>query len=146
LQLPATVDPTRSARSVIRQLARVPDNGIGYGLLRHLCPDEEVRARLAATAPPTVAVNYMGGFGFDDVAPTNQLLDVCAAPFGPTEDSDGHWPFPFDVTGSLTGPRLRVDLSYATPAFRSGSAEQLLDGVRTSLLRLAGNHGQSPRQ
>jgi hypothetical protein len=101
---------------------------------------------LAATAPPTVAVNYMGGFGFDDVAPTNQLLDVCAVPFGPTEDSDGHWPFPFDVTGSLTGPRLRVDLSYATPAFRSGSAEQLLDGVRTSLLRLAGNHGQPPRQ
>ncbi|WP_430502694.1 condensation domain-containing protein [Micromonospora trifolii] len=146
LQLPSTADPTRSVRSVIRQLARVPDNGIGYGLLRHLCPDEEVRTRLAATAPPMVAVNYMGGFGFDDVAPANQLLDVCAAPFGPTEDSDGLWPFPFDVTGSLTGPRLRVDLSYATPAFRSGSAEQLLDGIRTSLLRLAGDHGQPPRQ
>ncbi|MET8118319.1 condensation domain-containing protein [Micromonospora sp. NPDC005189] len=146
LQLPTTADPARSLRSVIRQLARVPENGIGYGLLRHLCPDEEVRTRLAATAPPTVAVNYMGGFGFDDVAPATPLLDVCAAPFGPTEDPDGHWPFPFDVTGSLSGPRLRVDLSYATPAFRSGTAEHLLDGIRTSLLRLAGDHGQPPRQ
>ena len=146
LELPATADVTRAARSVIRQLGRVPDNGIGYGLLRYLCPDEDVRARLAATPAPVVAVNYMGGFGFDDVAPANQLLDVCAAPFGPTEDPDGHWPFPFDVTGSLTGTRLRVDLSYATPAFRPETAENLLDGVRTSLLRLAGNHGQPPRQ
>ena len=88
----------------------------------------------------------MGGFGFDDVSPANQLFDVCAAPFGPTEDSGGHWPFPFDVTGSLIGARLRVDLSYATPAFRPETAEHLLDGIRTSLLRLAGDHGQPPRQ
>ncbi|MFC7711330.1 condensation domain-containing protein [Micromonospora lupini] len=146
LELPATADAARSVRSVIRQLGRVPDNGIGYGLLRYLCPDEDVRARLAATPPPLVAVNYMGGFGFDDVAPANQLLDVCATPFGPTEDPDGHWPFPFDVTGSLTGPALRVDLSYATPAFRPETAENLLDGIRTSLLRLTGHHGQPPRQ
>ncbi|MET8087366.1 condensation domain-containing protein [Micromonospora sp. NPDC005237] len=146
LELPATTDAARSVRSVIRQLGRVPDNGIGYSLLRHLCPDDDVRDRLAATPPPPVAVNYMGGFGFDDVAPANQLLDVCTAPFGPTEDPDGHWPFPFDVTGSLTGPALRVDLSYATPAFRPETAENLLDGIRTSLLRLVGNHGQPPRQ
>ncbi|WP_435209170.1 condensation domain-containing protein [Micromonospora sp. bgisy143] len=146
LELPATADATRSVRSVIRQLGRVPDNGIGYALLRHLCPDDDVRARLAATAPPMVAVNYMGGYGFDDVAPANHLLDVCAAPFGPTEDPDGHWPFPFDVTGSLTGPELRVDLSYATPAFRPETAENLLDGIRHGLLRLAGRPGQPPRQ
>ncbi|MFI7594872.1 condensation domain-containing protein [Micromonospora sp. NPDC049359] len=146
LELPATADATRSVRSVIRQLGRVPDNGIGYALLRHLCPDDEVRARLAATAAPMVAVNYMGGYGFDDVAPANQLLDVCAAPFGPTEDPDGHWPFPFDVTGSLTGPTLRVDLSYATPAFRPETAQNLLDGIRQGLLRLAGRPGQPPRQ
>ncbi|MDZ5443045.1 condensation domain-containing protein [Micromonospora sp. 4G57] len=146
LELPTTADPTRSVRSVIRQLGPVPDNGIGYGLLRYLCPDAEVRGRLAATPPPAIAVNYMGGFGFDDVSPANQLLDVCTAPFGPTEDADGHWPFPFDVTGSLSGAGLRVDLSYATPAFRPDTADHLLDGIRTSLLRLAGDHGQPPRQ
>ncbi|MFG1883929.1 condensation domain-containing protein [Micromonospora sp. NPDC049102] len=146
LELPATTDATRSVRSVIRQLGRVPDNGIGYALLRHLCPDDEVRARLTATPSPTVAVNYMGGYGFDDVAPANQLLDVCAAPFGPTEDPDGHWPFAFDVTGSLTGAALRVDLSYATPAFRPETAENLLDGIRRGLLRLTGNPGHPPRQ
>jgi non-ribosomal peptide synthase protein (TIGR01720 family) len=146
LELPATADATRSVRSVIRQLGRVPDNGIGYALLRHLCPDDDVRARLAAAGAPAVAVNYMGGYGFDDVAPANQLLDVCAAPFGPTEDPDGHWPFAFDVTGSLTGAALRVDLSYATPAFRPETAENLLDGIRRGLLRLAGSPGRPPRQ
>ncbi|MFE9692986.1 condensation domain-containing protein [Micromonospora sp. NPDC005806] len=146
LELPGTGGPTRSVQSVIRQLGRVPENGIGYGLLRHLCPDADVRRRLAAVRPPSIAVNYMGGFGFDDVSPGSQLLDVCTEPFGPTEDADGHWPFPFDVTGALTGDRLRVDLSYATPAFRPATADDLLDGVRTSLLRLVGDHGQPPRQ
>ncbi|KKK07560.1 condensation domain-containing protein [Micromonospora sp. HK10] len=146
LELPAAGPATRSLRAVIRQLGRVPDNGIGYGLLRHLCPDERVRGQLAAIRPPAIAVNYMGGFGFDDVSPGSQLLDVCPAPFGPTEDPDGHWPFPFDVTGALTGDGLRLDLSYATPAFRPETADDLLDGIRTSLLRLVGDHGQPPRQ
>ncbi|MFI7431245.1 condensation domain-containing protein [Micromonospora sp. NPDC049836] len=146
LELPAAGPATRSLRAVIRQLGRVPDNGIGYGLLRHLCPDEPVRRQLAAIRPPAIAVNYMGGFGFDDVSPGSQLLDVCPAPFGPTEDPDGHWPFPFDVTGALTGDGLRLDLSYATPAFRPETADDLLDGIRTSLLRLVGDHGQPPRQ
>ncbi|MEV0804951.1 condensation domain-containing protein [Micromonospora sp. NPDC050200] len=146
LELPKTADPARAVRSVIRQLGRVPHNGIGYGLLRHLCPDGEVRDRLAGVPAPAVAVNYMGGFGFDDVSPANQLFEVCPAPFGPTEDPTGHWPFPFDVTGSLTGAALRVDLSYATPAFRPETADHLLDGIRTRLLRLAGDHGQPPRQ
>ncbi|MCW3845286.1 condensation domain-containing protein, partial [Micromonospora yasonensis] len=146
LELPAGTDPARSVRSVIRQLGRVPDNGIGYGLLRHLCPDPEVRRQLEAVRSPSIAVNYMGGFGFDDVSPGSQLLDVCPAPFGPTEDETGHWPFPFDVTGALTGDALRVDLSYATPAFRPETADHLLDGIRTGLLRLVGDHGQPPRQ
>ena len=52
LQLPATADPPARCGSVIRQLAQVPDNGIGYGLLRHLCPDDAVRAQVGRDAPP----------------------------------------------------------------------------------------------
>ncbi|MEV0254121.1 amino acid adenylation domain-containing protein [Streptomyces sp. NPDC050732] len=38
----------------------VPDNGIGYGVLRHL--DPETGPELAATPPPDVLLNYLGRF------------------------------------------------------------------------------------
>jgi len=45
---------------VAAQLRRLPNHGIGYGMLRYL--DAEGRRRLGATAPPQVAYNYLGRF------------------------------------------------------------------------------------
>jgi amino acid adenylation domain-containing protein/non-ribosomal peptide synthase protein (TIGR01720 family) len=50
----------RALKSVKEQLRQVPDQGIGYGLLRHL--DPETRAELAALAPPSLGFNYLGRF------------------------------------------------------------------------------------
>ncbi|SDY35488.1 non-ribosomal peptide synthase domain TIGR01720/amino acid adenylation domain-containing protein [Lysobacter sp. yr284] len=50
----------RALKSVKEQLRRVPDQGIGYGLLRHL--DPSARAELAALAPPSLGFNYLGRF------------------------------------------------------------------------------------
>ena len=50
----------RALKSVKEQLRRVPDQGIGYGLLRHL--DPSARAELSALAPPSLGFNYLGRF------------------------------------------------------------------------------------
>ncbi|WP_269748326.1 condensation domain-containing protein, partial [Actinoplanes awajinensis] len=48
-------------KSTKEQLNAVPQEGLGYGLLRYLNPD--TAARLAALPTPAVAVNYLGRFG-----------------------------------------------------------------------------------
>ncbi|WP_433337020.1 amino acid adenylation domain-containing protein [Spirillospora sp. CA-294931] len=45
-------------KKVKEQLREIPDNGIGYGLLRHLNP--ATRERLARRPHPQVAFNYLG--------------------------------------------------------------------------------------
>ncbi|WP_235018411.1 condensation domain-containing protein [Thermomonospora echinospora] len=45
-------------KKVKEQLRRVPDHGIGYGLLRHLNP--ETAAELADLPQPQIAFNYLG--------------------------------------------------------------------------------------
>jgi non-ribosomal peptide synthase protein (TIGR01720 family) len=53
-------------KAVKEQLRSVPDNGVGYGLLRYLNKDT---ARVLAALPvPQVAFNYLGRFG----APTTR--------------------------------------------------------------------------
>ncbi|MFC7762569.1 condensation domain-containing protein [Catellatospora bangladeshensis] len=48
----------RAVKAVKEQLRQVPDNGIGYGMLRHLNP--AAAPELAAAARPSIAFNYLG--------------------------------------------------------------------------------------
>ncbi|SER21506.1 non-ribosomal peptide synthetase [Actinokineospora terrae] len=50
----------RLVRAVKEAKRAVPDNGVGYGVLRHL--DPATRAEFAATPPPDVVLNYLGRF------------------------------------------------------------------------------------
>ncbi len=60
-------------QTVRDQLRRVPNRGVGYGILRYLAPDPALRAALAAAPAPQVNFNYLGQFnplisGADDAA------------------------------------------------------------------------------
>ncbi|MFF3898067.1 non-ribosomal peptide synthase/polyketide synthase [Streptomyces sp. NPDC001812] len=54
-------DPGDALRRVKEQLRAVPDNGIGYGLLRHLHP--VAGAGLAGLPVPQIGFNYLGRIG-----------------------------------------------------------------------------------
>ncbi|MFE9002125.1 non-ribosomal peptide synthase/polyketide synthase [Streptomyces sp. NPDC007875] len=81
----------RAAKAVKEQLRRIPDHGIGYGLLRYL--DPESAARLAGGAEPQVAFNYFGRFA----TPGDPLPPTAAEPVYDTGrydgDTDGQRPF-----------------------------------------------------
>ena len=55
-----------AVRRVRAHLASLPDNGMGYGLLRRLHP--ATAPRLAALAEPQIEFNYMGRFDFPEAA------------------------------------------------------------------------------
>src|SRR6185295_15826710 len=42
------------------QLRRIPRGGIGYGLLRYLCRDEEVARQMRVLPGAAVSFNYLG--------------------------------------------------------------------------------------
>lgn len=46
--------------SIKAQVRAVPNHGIGFGILKYLCPDASVRNALAAVPQPEVAFNYLG--------------------------------------------------------------------------------------
>ncbi|GAA4449301.1 non-ribosomal peptide synthetase [Phytohabitans houttuyneae] len=79
----------RAAVARIRaHLARIPDSGIGYGLLRHLNP--RIAAVLAARPAPAIQFNYLGRFDFPEAAdwayaPETHAVDIGADPATPMD-------------------------------------------------------------
>nr|BBH87140.1 non-ribosomal peptide synthetase [Thermosporothrix sp. COM3] len=68
LQLPAHRDPASVLKSVKEQLRRLPEQGIGYGLLRYLHPDEQVRRSFDLLTEPQLIFNYLGQFDGEGVS------------------------------------------------------------------------------
>jgi non-ribosomal peptide synthase protein (TIGR01720 family) len=52
--------PGDALRSVKEQLRGIPDNGIGYGILRYLSEDRDVIAALRGLPRPVLSFNYLG--------------------------------------------------------------------------------------
>ncbi|HEX2094108.1 MAG TPA: condensation domain-containing protein, partial [Longimicrobiaceae bacterium] len=74
-------DEGAALKRVKEQMRAVPGRGIGYGALRYLSADPEVRARLAALPEPEVHFEYLGQF--DGVLAGDSLLRVAPEPAGP---------------------------------------------------------------
>ncbi|WP_406289324.1 amino acid adenylation domain-containing protein [Embleya sp. NBC_00896] len=77
----------RAIKAVKEQLRAVPDNGVGYGLLRHLNP--ETAAALAREREPQIGFNYLGRTSGADIpeelrglgwTPDATQRDLIAAP------------------------------------------------------------------
>src|SRR5262249_34142958 len=60
LELDGIVDELEALKTVKDQLRAMPGRGIGYGLLRYLSPDEDIRERLRTMPQAEVSFNYLG--------------------------------------------------------------------------------------
>ncbi|NDJ57520.1 amino acid adenylation domain-containing protein [Enterobacteriaceae bacterium 4M9] len=83
LQLTDTHSLGNALKRIKEQLRQVPQNGLGYGLLRYLNP--QTRTALAALPQPQIGFNYLGRMsagGSSDwqVASQASLIDTNAAP------------------------------------------------------------------
>jgi amino acid adenylation domain-containing protein/non-ribosomal peptide synthase protein (TIGR01720 family) len=110
LDLPVGTDGGDGPAVVAEQLGRVPDGGVGYGLLRHLGADRELRSRLGARDRwPEVSFNYLGRLD-DDGAAADPLRERT----GPVRSPAGARPHLLEANGAVTGGRLQFDFFYSS--------------------------------
>ena len=115
MRLPASYDADDDlidALAVIKDALRsAPENGIGFGLLRHLATDRAMAATLAGWSGADLAVNYLGS------------LDLAA----------GDWQIQDGLPGATVSPSNLQPHALDLAAFRSGDALVLAlvaDGTR----------------
>jgi len=118
-------------KSVKEQLRRVPNSGLGYGVLRYLSEDAELAEGLAALPQAEVRFNYLGQL--DRALPPNSLLTLSRESTGAERDGRERRPYLIDVSGAVAGGSLQLNLSYSENIHCRADIEALSRGLVESL-------------
>ncbi|MBD0669788.1 non-ribosomal peptide synthetase, partial [Streptomyces sp. CBMA156] len=133
----------RALGRVKEQLRAVPDNGIGFGLLRHLNPD--TAGVLAGYADPQVEFNYLGRFAPEGVTAEDVLAGSEAMTEGAATGLALGRVLGLDATTVDTpqGPLLVAQWSYAAGLLSEERVRALAEAWFTALGALA-EHAERP--
>ena len=136
LEEPAPLD-RRAAQAVGRQLRRVPDRGVSYGMLRYLSDPGT-----ALVSQPEVAFNFLGQFdatlaGVTLLRPRAEAPPALRSPRGLRRHL-------IEVAAWVAGGRLQVDFTYSRNLHRRATVEAVADGFAASLRALLAGRPMAP--
>ena len=134
-----TDDPLEQARRLAAQRAAIPDEGVGYGLLRYGSDLGDGAVRRAQTDLPTAAIefNYVGRyreFAFDGWAMAPESVDI-----GPDDAMPAGYGLIVDVAtvDGTDGPRLSATWTYQPGMIDAHAVTALADRWLAALVNLA---------
>ena len=96
--------PAALLRSVKEQLRAIPGKGVGFGILRWLSADAELRAKLAAVPRPEVVFNYLGQM--DGTVGDDALFASTGGRRGPEQAAGAAPAHALEINGAVRGGRL----------------------------------------
>ena len=111
----ASEHPGDALRAVKEQLRRLPNRGVGYGVLRYLSTDPDIVESLRALPIPDLSFNYLGQYG------VAEELESAGPPFS-ARSRRRH---PIDVNAYVAGGRLRVLWEFSEARHRRATVEAL---------------------
>ncbi|WP_258187310.1 non-ribosomal peptide synthetase [Variovorax sp. WS11] len=119
-----------SIRAVSAALRAVPDKGIGFGLLRQLHPDAQVRESLSMVEP-RITFNYLGQF--DQTFGADAAFAPAQESAGAERDADGPLANWLEVIGQVYDGKLSLGWVYSARMFEASTIERLAEACRVEL-------------
>ncbi|WP_055108263.1 non-ribosomal peptide synthetase [Paenibacillus ihumii] len=116
-------------------LRRVPSKGIGYGVLKYMTSAEH-KEDLQFGAEPAISFNYLGQFDSSGSDRNDALFELSPLPTGQPISPSAPRSQALDVTGAVTGGRLRIHLTYDREEYERQTMEQLAARYKETLLEL----------
>ena len=148
LSLGETENPGDALRSIKEQLRRIPNRGIGYGLLRYLSEDALTVSKIRDLPRPEVNFNYLGQF--DQALRDSPLFGLVQETNISDRSPRGNRSHLLEIVGSVIGGRLQVEWSYSENAHQRATIKDLAQGFVEKLRSLiihsqsAGTGGHTP--
>jgi amino acid adenylation domain-containing protein/non-ribosomal peptide synthase protein (TIGR01720 family) len=121
-----------SAVKVVKeQLRRLPNQGLGYGLLRYLRPDEATREKLAKLPQAEVSFNYLGQLD-RTLSDQSFLISARQAP-GAARNPEGNRRYLFEINASVTEGRLIMTWTFSEELYDRATVEHLAEDYISAL-------------
>ncbi len=109
----------------------VPLKGIGYGLLRYLCDDAEIRERMRQLPAAEISFNYLGQFG--ESMSDGGHFRLSSEPTGETRSRSGKRSYLLEVVAIVTSGTLQVSINYSRNVHRKETIDTLAGWMREAL-------------
>jgi non-ribosomal peptide synthase protein (TIGR01720 family) len=101
-------------KAIKEQVRGIPQNGIGYGLLRYLGDEAEVRSKLQEMPRAEMSFNYLGQFDPLSEDPAHGLFYPVQETGGPVHSLRGRRSYMLDVSCIVAQGRFHVEWRYCT--------------------------------
>ena len=126
--------PGAALKAIKEQLRRIPQRGIGYGLLRYLSLDQSVSEKLRALPVPEVSFNYLGQF--DQGLTKSALFKIIHDETGPVCSPFAKRQHLLEVTAIVMQDCLQVEWMYSKNLHQQGTIENLAQNFAKALRAL----------
>ncbi|MEI6083167.1 MAG: condensation domain-containing protein, partial [Verrucomicrobiota bacterium] len=120
--------PVAALKRVKEQLRAVPRRGIGYGLLRYLAGETELKLQ------PEIIFNYFGQF--DQVLAGSKLFQFAPESAGPWRSPAARRRYELEINAVVTGGRLEVAWTYAPARQAAATVQRLADDFLAALRQI----------
>jgi non-ribosomal peptide synthase protein (TIGR01720 family) len=124
-------DPAQALGHVQQQMRGIPNNGIGYGLMRYVSADKEISSRMRSLPNPQVSFNYFGKM--DQMFAGQSLFQPAPETKGATESPRAQRPHLIDLNGMIQSKSLRVLFGYNEAIHRTETITRLADLIWNAL-------------
>jgi len=118
-------------KSVKEQLRQLPDQGIGFGVLKYLHPDPSIRSRLSREPAWDIVFNYLGQF--DNALEEDGVILGAAESTGYASSPRNQLDAPLTITCSVVAGQLTVIWSYSNLQFETATIDFLANSFLQEL-------------
>lgn len=125
LNLEGSIDIKDSVKKVKEQISNVPNNGIGFGVLKYLSADDNIKAGMNSLPRPEISFNYLGQF--EQNTPDNSSISQVTISKGPERDPNNKRPYLIEITSAVTNGRLNIEWVYSEKLFSEAAMRTLAD-------------------
>jgi amino acid adenylation domain-containing protein/non-ribosomal peptide synthase protein (TIGR01720 family) len=134
LELTDSKNAGNALRSVRRQLDRIPNRGIGYGLLRYWSDDREARRKLQSHPMPEITFNYHGQV--DQTFAEDMSIVGAKESYGAVQSPEQPRSQLLDIVSGVSDGELKVAWTYNCDLHLRSTIERLAESFSKQLRAL----------
>ncbi|WP_278286427.1 MULTISPECIES: non-ribosomal peptide synthetase [Clostridium] len=121
-------DLEATIKNIKDSLRRVPDKGIGYGIIKYLSKDKmEFRLK------PEISFNYLGQFD-EDI--NNDIFNMSPLSSGNSIGLNNKGLYSLDFSGILIDKKLNIDIRYNDKEYKDETIKKLIQEYRNNLITI----------
>ncbi|UCH95917.1 MAG: amino acid adenylation domain-containing protein, partial [Candidatus Aminicenantes bacterium] len=123
-------DRGRQIKEIKETLRRIPNKGIGYGILKYLS-GEENKKEIEFKLKPQISFNYLGQFDAD--VKQFSSFEIARESAGNSQSPNSRREYLLDVSGITANNRLTMTTLYNKTYFKPETISALVDNLETEL-------------